>query len=748
MLRYFYLLGLVLSGSLAFAQTVVLDHETPETTTTFQYFGSSLEGALNQTVTNPNPTGVNTSANVGRFDKPAGSQVWAGAFSNPAPATPVVLSGATEVCVDVHMDRIGNLALKLEGSSTGGNDWLQTRANTVMNAWEQLCFDVTQNSEEAPFTTAAGQTYGTIVLFFDFGTAFDTDNVYYFDNIVHNGAAADMVDITFNVATSNIDVDDAGIFIAGGGNFGNPGDNGLTDDDGDGVYTITLSRPVGFASYYTFTNGACPDYGCKEDIGGQDCADPNNFNDRFLPAVSADTTINTCFGECSVTAECTPPSGDSVTITFVVATGDTEVADSGLFIVGGGNFGAPGEFPLTDNGDGTYQISVRQPEGFSSYYAFANGACPDFSCKENLSGQDCADPNNFNDRFLPAVFADTTISTCYGQCTDLAECMTTGGGDSINITFLVGTSNIDVSDDGIFIAGGGNFGVPGDFPLTDDDGDGIYTVTVRRPVGFFSYYNFANGACADFSCKENLAGQSCADPAVFNDRFLPAVSADTIIATCFGLCTDDATSCGEPLMDGTVTFTVDLADYDEPFTGVTIAGQFNGWDAAATPLRQIAGTSLWTIELGLPAGSNQYKYTIDGGAFWEDFGGVNGECTVQSGDFIDRVVVVDGDAELETFCFNSCAMCDAVGVTELSDYGVSFRVRPTLTSGQLYVDLTQNGSEPATLQLVGADGRLLQSFRTRGTATNTVDVGHLSAGVYYIRLQYRDAVGVQRFIKR
>jgi hypothetical protein len=76
------------------AQTVIIDHETPATTTTFQYFGSNLEGSLNEVVANPNPGGINPSAMVGRFVKPSNSQTFAGAFSNPNPTTPMKTSGA------------------------------------------------------------------------------------------------------------------------------------------------------------------------------------------------------------------------------------------------------------------------------------------------------------------------------------------------------------------------------------------------------------------------------------------------------------------------------------------------------------------------------------------------------------------------------------------------------------------------------------------------------------------------------
>ena len=47
--------------------------------------------------------------------------------------------------------------------------------------------------------------------------------------------------------------------------------------------------------------------------------------------------------------------------------------------------------------------------------------------------------------------------------------------ETINLTFNLDMSSVDaVSDQGVHIAGGGSFGGPGDNPLLDADGDGIY----------------------------------------------------------------------------------------------------------------------------------------------------------------------------------------------------------------------------------------------------------------------------------
>ena len=107
------------------------------------------------------------------------------------------------------------------------------------------------------------------------------------------------------------------------------------------------------------------------------------------------------------------------------------------------------------------------------------------------------------------------------------------------VTFEVNMANETVSPDGVFVAGGGYFGVPGDNPMTDADGDGTWTVTIEVPHGFTGYYTFVNGNCADWSCKENIAGLPCAHPEHYNDRQLTNVIETTSVQTCFGQCTED-----------------------------------------------------------------------------------------------------------------------------------------------------------------------------------------------------------------
>ena len=112
-------------------------------------------------------------------------------------------------------------------------------------------------------------------------------------------------DVTFAVNTANIEVGASGMFL-GGGIFGDAQAHAMSDDDGDGIWEVTLTLNEGTTGNYIFLNGPADggDWGAKEDLAGQDCAD-GQWNDRLLDPVGADDyRIEFCFGECTV--ECTP----------------------------------------------------------------------------------------------------------------------------------------------------------------------------------------------------------------------------------------------------------------------------------------------------------------------------------------------------------------------------------------------------------------------------------------------------------
>ena len=846
---------LCLLTQLSFAQDVIiLDHEAPLTTTNYQFFadGGSLEGVVNSVIPNPNSSGINTSSMVGDFMKAPDGPTWAGGFPNPALQVPLDFSnGSTMVCVKVHMDHIGNLAFKLENSTNGGPVWIRTVENTLINEWEELCFDVTLPGLEDTMEPAVGFTYPQGVLFFDFGTIPTELTTYYFDDIIvkegnplspgaitfsvdmnsytgtptqmyvsgtFNGWSGDAnpmddtdgdgiweatiadiqagiheykfsydnwtgqedfsgvnygctvttgdftnrtmnvngdatlstpcynscfacgegVTITINAGGGNLgaDLSPNGLFLAGGGNFGVPGDNPMDDSDCDGVYTIAFEKAIGFTSHYTFTNGICPDdWACKEDISGQACADPDNFNDRLMTNVSSDTTINTCFGMCTDDfSSCSSVEGN---VTFSVDMTEYTGMFTQMYVSGGFNGWSGDANPMDDtDGDGIWEATLLLPAGCQEYK---------FSY-DNWAGSETLDPalpcvvtpDGTNTNRIVTVNGDATLNTvCYASC---AAC---GVVSTVMITFNVGAAHLaDLSPDGIFIAGGGNFGNPGDNPMDDADGDGIYTITIEKPVGFTSNYTFTNGNCPDYSCKENIGGQDCADADNFNDRLMTNVMSDTTINTCFSICTEE-TVCSVDQSE--ITFSVDMNQWTDAFTTPYLAGSFNGWAGTADPMDDSDGDGIWTITKTLTNGEHQYKFQLDDWMTDEALEGA-GDCTITDGTFTNRLIDVAGD-ESVCFVFRSCDAC-LVDADDLVIDANLFKVTPTLANNFTRLTFNDNIEGDKTIVVHNLMGK--EIYRTSIDATNLqhdISVAGWTNGLYLITVQTENIIASKKVTK-
>lgn len=596
---YLVLCALVAVVVSSHAQTTILDFETPGTSTTFQYFGSPLDGSLNEVVANPNAAGINTSAMVSKFTKPAVAEVWAGAFSNPT--TPVVLAGASTVKIKVWMDHIGSLSLKLENSSNGGTNWLQTVANTKVNEWEELSFDVNLPSLEAPNTPATGFTYNTVTLFFDFGTGgTGTDVISYFDDVTTGGGST--------VTTSILDFE-AAASSTGFQYFGSTLDGTLTEvidnPNASGINTsakVTKFIKPAVAEVWAgaFSNPG-PTVPVDLSNGGQVCIKVHmdhignlalklegstSGQPNWIQQVS-NTKVNEWEELCfdvnlpSLEAPNTPASGVYTIITLFTDFGtagsgtdvvnylDDIVVKSGgtaairtvnfqvdmnsytsnfdkVYISGSFNNWSGDANQLVDpEFDGIFTGSITVPVGTYEYKVTLDN----WAAQEQFIGtEECTktDPSGqFVNRLLLVSGNADLPKFCFNSC---YAC-----GEEVQLNFKLGMGGVTPNPEGVWLAGGGNFDVPGGrYKMSDDDLDGIYEVQVPRKRGFASFFTFANGPCADYSCKENLEGLPCGNPNNFNDRFLPAVQADTTIATCFGACFTNA-----ECTSGTRTLVVD-----------------------------------------------------------------------------------------------------------------------------------------------------------------------------------------------
>jgi hypothetical protein len=116
------------------APTLPIDFES----TTVTYGFTDFDGGVGTKIANPNPGGINTSANVGRIVKGAG-RPWAGSLLTFA--APIDFTVNKIFKVKVYSPRVGaKLNLKVEGA-VGVVPYEREVVGTVANAWEEMTFD-------------------------------------------------------------------------------------------------------------------------------------------------------------------------------------------------------------------------------------------------------------------------------------------------------------------------------------------------------------------------------------------------------------------------------------------------------------------------------------------------------------------------------------------------------------------------------------------------------------------------------
>ena len=159
-----------------------------------------------------------------------------------------------------------------------------------------------------------------------------------------------------------------------------------------------------------------------------------------------------------------------------------------------------------------------------------------------------------------------------------------------------------------------------------------------------------------------------------------------------------------------MTLTVDMTNEMVSMDGVHVAGNFQGWDPAATPMTD-NGDGTWSYTFTSDtAASYQYKF-VNGNA-WGSDEAVPGACAVDN----NRGITVDGmmgDVSAEA-CFGNCAAC---GLTT-----VRFRVdmaNEEVSPFGVHVAGSFQGWDPAGTELTDPDGDMvyetIQSFEADST---------------------------------
>ena len=286
-----------------------------------------------------------------------------------------------------------------------------------------------------------------------------------------------------------------------------------------------------------------------------------------------------------------------------------------------------------------------------------------------------------------------------------------------------------VDSTGVFLGGGSGFGTPGQ-NLMHHIGDSVYSITLPRDTGFFSFFTFMNGNCPSWGCKENLAGKPCGDPANYNDRSVgSALYGDFHLTTCFGQCSTDG-SCTTPPSPVNVTFRSDRTN-SPSFTDAYLSGTMNGWSGDATPMTDADGDGVYEATVSLLPGAYEWKFTADNWAVQENFDPATSDsvCTITQGAFTNRYMMLGGTADttLEIHGWEMCGNAN-IGIDEAT---AEFVVKPNPASDVLFIENTTGTASTVAIYSVTGAKVMEQNFE----ANTRLDVASLPRGMYIVRVQ-------------
>lgn len=303
----------------------------------------------------------------------------------------------------------------------------------------------------------------------------------------------------------------------------------------------------------------------------------------------------------------------------------------------------------------------------------------ELNCYTPVAIQGCTDPTATN--YNAAATADD------GSCIYPVTYNVTFQVDMQNVT---GFSTPEVN---------GNFNgwCGGCAPMTDANGDNIWELTIPLSAGNYEY-KFAYDSWA--GQETLLEGSSCTVTNFgYTNRSLSVSSDVTLPVVCWSSCSD----CGSSIVPVNVTFQVDMSQYTGSFTTPEVNGTFNGWCGNCNPLSDLNGDNIWETTIALLPGNYEYKFSHDTWTGQEELT-PGSTCTITTGGFTNRSLVLSSDTTLQTVCWASCNACESLTENNFYFYS-SGKCENWIISVNMYVNgiisgsvLFDNGLETDTVE--------------------------------------------------
>lgn len=532
--------------------------------------------------------------------------------------------------------------------------------------------------------------------------------------------AQSSVTLTVNMTGQSVSPD--GVFIAGdfqeaiGGTNWTPSENPMTDEGG-GIYSFTAMIPDG--SYqYKFVNGVS-----WENAPVESSVSASNSN-RFLVVDGNSILVPPVYFGQNAASD---GSVELNMIRFSVDMGTLAVDAEGVSCAGSWQTAAGGisdwvagqnklyDVDSEDNLNiytGIFYIPTALAGPFE--YKFINGAA-----FEDLPSSCATNSNRSFDNSVSANVLKYCFSSCNEACVELNTYSLTLNVDmNSNCNFEVGV------DDSVDVAGTFNgFSGGPDFLMSDDDNDGIYTITLEDVTEGEVRYKARIIRNADFGS----GWEGGADKVVM-------LSSDTVLdARCFGA--DVLGECTTIPAPSTITFRVDMTN-ETPAANIYLIADFTmpAFQGGAIELTPVSpGVYEATVEDICP-GTINYKF-------------VNGDVNVQANeesfpDEMDRDCVIpngiggfnrtytrtSADPVTLAYVYNTCM--EIVGIEDVVSPIAAMYPNPADLSTKIQFS---NENEAYTVIVSDIMGKTIEQVNSvRGSYI--VQKGNLSSGIYVIQV--------------
>jgi hypothetical protein len=279
---------ILLITSIGFSQTNPIDFETAGNGASWEWFVFENDTPALEFVENPNTTG-NTSATVAKITVKQGGANYAGTRTDDQGTFDLSEENST-VRIWVYKTVISDVGIKFEQGAASTGEFKV--ANTKINEWEEIIFDMSPKIGEAQSTGITG-----VVVFPDFA-ARTQDNIIYFDNITFSPKSSlpvtTALPIDFETATTWGDFN-GGVVTTETNPFNNADNTSanvgkMVKSAGEvyGGSSLVLSAPIDFANNDTFTMKVySPRVGAKVLLKVENSEDAGvNFEKEVLTTVA------------------------------------------------------------------------------------------------------------------------------------------------------------------------------------------------------------------------------------------------------------------------------------------------------------------------------------------------------------------------------------------------------------------------------------------------------------------------------